>query len=91
VPLDPDATLAAGLPQGVRQPVVAVPVANPRRCFAVILYSGHESGTDLNQQERRLLNRLARHAEIAYAYLESEMLRARVAALERQLDQIQVA
>jgi hypothetical protein len=87
----PDAARAAGLPEGVRQPVLAVPVANPRRCFAVALYSGHESGADLDQQERKLLNGLARQAEIAYAYLESEMLRARVTALEGRLAKLSAA
>jgi hypothetical protein len=70
------------LPEGLRRPQVAVAVGNPRRFFAIALYGGHEAGTDLNQRERDLLARLARQAEIAYAFLESETLRRRIAALE---------
>jgi len=90
VPIDPDALQDAHLPEGLRRPVLAVPVGNPRRCFAVTLYSGHESGTDLNQRERELLAGLANRAEIAYAYLEAEMLRAQVAGLQRELAQVRV-
>ncbi len=77
----------AKLPEGLGRPVLAVPVGNPRRCFAVALYSGHEAGTDLDKRERELLAGLARQAEIAYAYLEGEMLRQRVADLESRLAQ----
>jgi hypothetical protein len=70
------------LPEGLRRPQVAIAVGNPRRFFAIALYGGHEAGTDLNQRERDLLARLARQAEIAYAYLESETLRRRIAVLE---------
>jgi hypothetical protein len=72
----------ARLPEGLGRPQVAVAVGNPRRFFAIALYGGHEAGTDLNQRERDLLARLARQAEIAYAYLETETLRRRIADLE---------
>jgi hypothetical protein len=78
---------AAALPDDLGRPVLAAPVANPRRCFAVALYSGHEAGTDLDHAERDLLGRLARSAEIAYAEVEDETLRARIAELERTLQQ----
>jgi hypothetical protein len=71
-----------GLASDVSRPMLAVPVGNPRRCF---VYSGHETGTDLDQRERELLVRIARSAGVAYAYLESEMLRERIAVLEARL------
>jgi hypothetical protein len=62
-----------------------VPVGNARRCYALVLYGGHEVGTDLDSSERRLLGSLARDAEIAYAQVESDMLRRRIAVLENEL------
>lgn len=76
---------AAGLPGDLARPVLAAPVASPRRCYAVALYGGHEAGTDLDHAERALLARLARSAEIAWAEVEDAGLRARVAALEAEL------
>jgi hypothetical protein len=75
------------LPHDLARPILAVPVGNPRRCYAMILYSGHEAGTDLDSSERHLLGSLAHDAEIAYAQIESEMLHKRVAVLEGQLAQ----
>ena len=82
---------AAGLPEDLARPVLAAPVANPRRCFAVVLYSGHEAGTDLDHAERDLLGRLAKSAEIAYAQVEDDTLRTRITALERELEQARSA
>ena len=79
---------AAGLPEDLARPILAVPVANPRRCFAVVLYGGHEAGTDLNHAERDLLGRLAKSAEIAYAQVEDDTLRTRITALERELERV---
>lgn len=77
----------ARLPHDLARPLLAVPVGNPRRCYAMIFYSGHEAGTDLDSSEHHLLGSLAHDAEIAYAQIESEMLHERVAALEGQLAQ----
>ena len=64
-----------------------MPVGNARRCYAVLLYGGHEAGTDLDSNERHLLGSLAHDAEIAYAQVESETLRRKVAMLEAELAQ----
>ncbi len=77
----------ARLPHDLARPVLAVPVGNARRCYAVLLYGGHEAGTDLDVSERHLIGSLAHHAEIAYAQVESETLRRRVAVLEAELAQ----
>ncbi len=84
-PLDAAHASDARLPHDLARPLLAVPVGNPRRCFALLLYGGHEAGTDLDGSERRLLGSLAHDAEIAYAQIESENLRKRIAMLEGQL------
>jgi hypothetical protein len=73
------------LPNDLERPVLVVPVGNARRCYALVLYGGHEIGTDLDAGERRLLGSLARDAEIAYAQVESDTLRQRIAVLENEL------
>jgi hypothetical protein len=88
-PYTPDSVDAAAspaeLPGDLERPVLVVPVGNARRCYALVLYGGHEIGTDLDSSERRLLGSLARDAEVAYAQVESETLRRRIAMLENQL------
>jgi hypothetical protein len=84
-PLEAISAADARFPAGLARPLLCVPVGNPRRCFAVVLYSGHEVGTDLAGNERNLLAGLARHAVIAYAHVQSKMLHQRIAALEGEL------
>jgi hypothetical protein len=73
------------LPNDLERPVLVVPVGNARRCYALVLYGGHEIGTDLDSSERHVLGSLARDAEIAYAQVESDTLRRRIATLEDEL------
>ena len=75
----------ARFPTDLARPVLGVPISNPRRCFAVVLYSGHVVGTDLDGDERELLTRLARDAEIAYASVDRDTLQKRIKLLEGQL------
>ncbi len=75
------AEAVAGLPDDLARPVLAVPIGNPRRRFAVAFYSGHELGTDLDRAERELLAGLAHDAEIAYGQVERE-------ALQREIDRL---
>jgi len=71
-------------PPGLRRPVLAVPAADPVRCFALSLYGPHAAGTDLDENERAMLSRLARFAAAMYAELEAVELRHRIAMLERK-------
>ena len=71
-------------PPGLRRPVLAVPAADPVRCFALSLYGPHAVGTDLDANERAMLSRLARFAAAIYAELEAVELRHRIATLERK-------
>jgi hypothetical protein len=77
--------LDARYPQNVARPVLGVPVANPMHCFAVLLYSAHEVGTDLDSDERQLLASLAHDAEIAYSRVDRETLQKRIEILEGKL------
>ncbi len=76
---------AVRLPDDLSRPVLGVPVGDPRRWFAILLYGGHAAGTDLDDSERRLLTQFARGAETAYAHVEREQLRMRILDLENQL------
>jgi hypothetical protein len=71
-------------PPGLNRPILAVPVADPVRCFALSLYGPHAAGTDLDSSERTMLSRLARFAAAMYAELEAIELRQRITALERK-------
>ena len=73
------------LPGGLARPIVGLQVGRARRCFALALYGGHQSGTDLDRNERKLLDRLAHSAAHAYAQVETDALRDRVRALEDEL------
>ncbi|MGB2930890.1 MAG: hypothetical protein WBB88_00790, partial [Methyloceanibacter sp.] len=75
------------LPPGLKRPILAVPAANPVRCFALALYGPHVSGTDLDSNERAMLGRVAGQAAAVYAELESGDLREKVVRLERELSE----
>src|SRR5262245_59333097 len=72
-------------PLGLKKPILAVPAADPVRCFALSLYGPHAVGTDLDSNERTMLSRLARFAAAKYAELETIELRKRIALLEQKL------
>jgi hypothetical protein len=65
--------------------VLAVPAADPVRCFALSLYGPDAAGTDLDANERAMLSRLAHFAAVIYAELEAVELRQRIAMLERKV------
>ena len=73
------------LPLGLAQPVLAVPVADRFRCFALALYGPHASGNDLAHDERTMLAGVADKAAAILAKLESDTLRRRIAELEHEL------
>jgi hypothetical protein len=72
-------------PTGLKRPILAVPAADPVRCFALSLYGPHAVGTDLDSNERTMLSRLAHFAAAMYAELEAVELRKRITLLERKL------
>ena len=84
----PDVAKRDRLPAGLARPILAVPVGNRYECYAVALYGAHVSGTDLNEDERLTLAKLAEEAGAVWTKLEHEQLRRRNAALERELNSV---
>ena len=83
-PVEEEYETEPGLPSGFSRPVLAVPAANPLRCFALALYGPHASGADLDANERAMLRRIAQHAAAVYAEIENDELRRQISALERK-------
>ena len=73
------------LPAGLARPIFGVPAASPIRCYAVSFYGPHAAGTDLDDNERSMLERLAAHAATMYAEIENTALRSEIGRLERRL------
>jgi hypothetical protein len=84
-PVEEEYDAEPALPSGFARPVLAVPAANPIRCFALALYGPHASGADLDANERAMLKRIAQSAAAVYAEIESDDLRRQVSTLERKL------
>ena len=84
-PVEEEYETEPGLPSGFSRPVLAVPAANPLRCFALALYGPHVSGADLDANERAMLRRIAESAAAVYAEIENDELRRQISALERKL------
>jgi len=76
---------AVKFPAGLKRPILAVPAADPVRCFALSLYGPHAVGTDLDSNERTMLFRLANFAAAMYAELEAIELRHQITLLKRKL------
>ncbi len=68
-----------GAPSGECAPVLAVPVISRNEVLAFTLYGLHADGTQLDPDEVRLLDRLARAAASAYDHVEVAALRQRLA------------
>ena len=83
-PVEEEYETEPGLPSGFSRPVLAVPAANPLRCFALALYGPHASGADLDANECAMLRRIAQHAAAVYAEIENDELRRQISALERK-------
>jgi hypothetical protein len=76
----------SGLPAHDRAPCLAVPVrGGTRQGIAVTLFGPHESGTDINADEREMLQELARNAGLGYDRVETELLRREVLQLRAQI------
>jgi hypothetical protein len=76
------------LPDGVRRPILALPVGDRLRCLALALYGPHAAGTDLNHDERAMLAELADLAASAFMKLEHDQLCRRIVGLEGELKAI---
>jgi len=73
------------LPNGLMQPILAVPVGDSLRCLGLVLYGPHATGNALSHDERSMLAELADKAASAFTQLNDEQLRHRIATLENEL------
>lgn len=80
--------LPADLPGGPAAPALAVPVRSAGRIEAIVFYGGHRGGDDLNDDELRLLEKLAAAASIAYVTLELIALRKQIGPLPGDLQDV---
>ncbi|HXW52401.1 MAG TPA: hypothetical protein VEJ41_10455 [Candidatus Acidoferrales bacterium] len=72
------------IPQGLQQPLLAVPIVIGHRLEAFALYGGHKGGEALDPDEIRTLRRLAEPAGAAYDHLRAESLRRELEDLRSQ-------
>jgi hypothetical protein len=88
VSMSSDHRQLAGFLSPPREPAVAFGIVRRGELTAIVLYGRHENGTELEPEELRLIRRLADASAIAYETAEVTSLRAKNAALERQLLQL---
>lgn len=78
------------LPTGMDAPCLSVPVQSGiTEATAVVLLGPHETGNDIDADEREMLDRLAVHAASEYERVVTSLLRQEVAQLKAQLAALQ--
>jgi GAF domain-containing protein len=78
------------LPSGKVAPCLAVPVCSEiPEATAVALFGAHETGNDIDADEREMLETLARRAAAAYERVIADLLRKEVSQLRTQLAALQ--
>ena len=76
----------SGLPADDLSPCLAVPVCGgAKEGIALALFGPHESGSDINADEREMLQELATRAASAYDRTEAELLRSEIRELRRNI------
>ena len=83
--VDSAAATRSHLPDGLKRPIIAIPVGDRLRCLALALYGPHATGNALSHDERSMLAELADKAASAFMLLNDDQLRRRIATLEREL------
>jgi hypothetical protein len=90
VRLGEDRWYALELPAGLETPCLSVPVRSGiPEATAVVLFGPHESGNDIDADEREMLQRLAMRAAAGYERVVITLLRQEVAQLRAQLTELQ--
>ena len=78
------------LPPGMDAPCLSVPVRSGiTEATAVVLLGPHETGNDIDADEREMLDRLAARAAAGYERVVTGMLRQEVAQLKAQVVELQ--
>jgi len=83
--VDSAAATRSHLPDGLKRPIIAIPVGDRLRCLALALYGPHATGNALSHDERSMLAELADKAASAFMLLNDDQLRRRIATLESEL------
>lgn len=79
-----------GLPDDDQMPCLAVPVCGGAKDgIAVALFGPHETGSDIDGDERDMLQEFAARAGMGYDRVETELLRREVRTLQAQLTALQ--
>lgn len=73
------------IPTGDATPALAVPILARRQLRAIVLYGKHLSGADFDQDEIRLLEKIAIAAGATYDHIEAEALQLENKKLREQL------
>ncbi len=81
----------AGLPAGGAVPILAVPLVARRELLGIALYGAHENGTDIDSDEVRSLEHLARAGQATYDHLQALELREQVKQLQARLASLQAS
>jgi hypothetical protein len=89
VRLGEDRWYALELPAGLETPCLSVPVRSGiPEATAVVLFGPHESGNDIDADEREMLQRLAMRAAAGYERVVTNLLRQEVTQLKAQLTEL---
>jgi hypothetical protein len=87
VRLNQEDSQSLALPTGMEAPCLAVPVRSGiPEATAVLLLGPHESGNDIDADEREMLEKLATHAAAGYERIAARLLREQVAELKAEVN-----
>jgi hypothetical protein len=75
----------AALPQGFAVPILAVPLVARQIVLGFVLYGAHANGAEIDPEEVKSLNHLARAAQATYDHLKVVELDSQISALKVQL------
>ena len=73
--IDGRSEIISEMPTGLGKPVLAVPIHEDNGLSAIAVFGGHQSGTDLIEEERSILGELAVAASAAYERIVARELR----------------
>ncbi|HXN99243.1 MAG TPA: hypothetical protein VN881_09230 [Candidatus Acidoferrales bacterium] len=90
VRLTPDTWNSSDFPTGMDAPCLSLPVRSEiPEATAIVLLGPHETGNDIDADEREMLDHLAVQAAAAYERVVTTLLRQEVAQLKSQLAAVQ--
>jgi S1-C subfamily serine protease len=72
------------VPTSHARPIYAVPVLMGHQLEAILLFGAHRTGEDLDSDERKSLNAIARAAALAYGHLIQEQLSEKLQTLNTE-------